>query len=44
MFQLYEVVIRLALKHFKRNMQIALLEIRSHFIQNMSTISVSLFP
>jgi len=31
MFRPREVVIRLALEHFKRNVQIALLEIISHF-------------
>ena len=43
MFRPREVFIRLALEHFKRNITIALLEMRSHFVRNMFTISDFLF-
>ena len=43
MFRPRKAVIRLALEHFKSNISIALLEIRSHFLHNMFTISVFLF-
>jgi hypothetical protein len=43
MFRPREVFIRLALEHFTRNIPIALLEMRSHFLHNMFTISNFLF-
>ena len=40
MFRPLEVIIRLALEHFKMNIQIALLEIRSHFLLNAFNVNV----
>jgi hypothetical protein len=42
MFRPCEVMIRLSLEHFKRNIQIALLETRSHFLHNIYATSVFL--
>jgi hypothetical protein len=36
MLRPWEVIIRLALEHFKRNIQITLLEMRSYFLHNSS--------
>jgi len=43
MFRSREFFIRVALEYFKRNIPIALLEMRSHFLHNMFTISDFLF-
>ena len=40
MFRLREVIIRLLLEHFKRNIQIALLEMRSRFLHNAFIVNV----
>jgi hypothetical protein len=39
MFRTREVIIRLVLEYFKRSIQIALLEMRSHILHNMFTVS-----
>jgi hypothetical protein len=43
MFRPSEVIIRLILEYLKKNIQNALLEIRSHFLQNIFTTYVFLF-
>jgi len=43
MFRPREVIIRLAVKHFKRNIKIAVLEVRSHFLHGTFTVSFFLF-